>query len=158
MEELDTYRQRLLSALEGVIPALSKTMGVMPPNGWQHPYKQGAHTSHYTLAHLCALEAQAFNPVLHRIVEEDDSLLPLFDDPSWMANQYKPDKPAQLIFEEFAILRKQEVIWLSSLPSGCWCNTARHPWWGLHTLQWWVELQLDYSHQHVADLVAPVTN
>jgi hypothetical protein len=154
MEELDTYRLGLLLALEGVIPDLSKIMGETPPNGWQHPYKQGEHTSHYTLTHLCVLEVQAFNPILHRIVKEDDPLLPLFDDPSWMANHYKPEKPAQVIFEEFAILRKQEVIWLSSLPPECWRYTARHPWWGVHTLQWWVELQLDYSHQHLADLTA----
>lgn len=158
MEELDTYRQGLLFALEGVITDLSKTMTAMPPNSWQHPYKYGSHTSHYTMAHLCALEAQFFNPVLHRIVEEDDPLLPLFDDPSWMANHYEPDKPVQMIFVEFATLRKQEVIWLSSLPLECWRNTARHPWWGLHTLQWWVELQLEYSHQHLAELVAFVTS
>ena len=76
--------------------------------------------------------------------------------PGWLSH-YKPEKPAQVIFEEFSELRKQEVNGLKSLPSEGWCHTARHPWWGVHTLQWWVELQLDFSNQHLADLAAFLT-
>ncbi len=74
-----------------------------------------------------------------------------------MTNHYDPDTPVQVILEEFTGQRIQEVSWLSSLPSENWSTTARHPWWGEHTLQWWVELQLEYSHQHLIELAAFLT-
>jgi hypothetical protein len=154
MEELDAYRQGLLSALESVITELTKTVAGMPTNVWQLPFGQDAHTPHYTLAHLYVLEAQVFDPLLRSIVDEDAPLLPLFDDKAWLANHYEPGKPAQAILEEFMQLSRQDLNWLQALPSDTWSRNARHPWWGVHTLQWWVELQLDCSNQHLAELTA----
>ena len=154
MEELDTYRQELLSALEGVVKALSKTLASISTHAWLLSYGQDTHTPHYTLAHLRELEEQVFSLQLCRILEEDSPVLPIFDDKAWMAGHYDPGKPARLILEEFTHLRTQEVNGLRALPSEGWSRIARHPWWGVHTLQWWVGLQLDYSHQHLKELAA----
>jgi len=154
MEELDTYRQELLSALEGVVIELSRTVGGLPYHAWQLPFVQGAHTPHYILAHLRELEEQVFSLQVRRILDEDSPVLTIFDDNVWVAGHYDPGKPARLILEEFTHLRKQEVNGLRVLPSEDWSRTARHPWWGVHTLQWWVELQLDYSQQHLKELAA----
>ena len=154
MNELTAYRQELLSALEGAVAELSKTVATIPSSDWQFPYKLGAHTPHNTLAHLLALEAQVFSTLLRRIVDEEHPLLPLFDEIAWTGNHYEPGRLPQAILEEFTHLRRQEVNWLRSLPPESWSRTARHPWWGVHTLQWWVELQLDYSQQHFAELAA----
>ena len=157
MEELEAYRRELLSTLEGVIPVLSKTIAAIPPNVWLPPYEHAAHAPHYTLSHLCVLEIHVFYPLLQGIVSKKAHLLPLFDDNAWMANHYDPDTPVPVILEEFTGQRLQEVSWLSSLSSENWSATARHPWWGEHTLQWWVELQLEYSHQHLIQLAAFLT-
>ena len=154
MEELDAYRHGLVSALEGVVSELSKIVAGVPSNAWQHSMGREAHTPHYLLAHLLELETQIFGFQLQRILEEDTPLLPPFDDKTWMTGPYDPGKPAEVMLEEFSHLRKQQVHWLWDLPPEVWSRTARHPCWGVHTLQWWVELQLDYSIQHLKQLAA----
>jgi hypothetical protein len=152
MDELVAYREDLLTALDSVVTDLSKTVAAISPDEWQLPYELGTHTPHYTLTHLREFEAHVFGPLLRGIVDEDTPILLLFDDNAWMASHYEPGKPAQVILDEFIYLRSQESKWLRTLPPVAWSRTARHPWWGVHTLQWWVELQLDYSHQHIAEL------
>ncbi len=70
MEELEAYRRGLLSALEGVIPVLSKAIGALPPNAWLPPYEHAVHTPHYMLSHLCVLEIHVFYPLLQGIVSK----------------------------------------------------------------------------------------
>jgi len=157
MDELLAYRQGLISGLEGVITELSRIVAVMSANTWQLSSKQGTHTPHYTLAHLCELEAQVFNPLLRSIADQGVPLLPVFNDITWMSSHYEAEKPAQGILEEFTHLRRQEIQWLQALPRASWSLSARHSWLGVHTLQWWVELQLDLSHQHCSALAAFLT-
>lgn len=112
-------------------------------------------TPHYILYNLYALEAQFFTIQLPRIRSEDGPELPIFDDEAWMAAHYAPEEPAINIIEETTKLRQQELAWLRNLSPQEWSRTARHPWWGMHTLQWWVELQLEYSLQVIKQLAAP---
>jgi hypothetical protein len=148
MDELLAYRQGLISGLEGVITELIRIAAARPANTWQLSSQPGTHTPHFTLFHLRELEAHVFSPLLQNILDQDVLLLPVFDDISWMSSHYEAEKPAQAILEEFINLRMQEIQWLQALPRASWNLCARHPWWGVHTLQWWVELQLDYSHRH----------
>jgi hypothetical protein len=157
MDELFAYRQGLLSGLKGVITELAGIVSAMPAHSWQLSSMDGVHTPHYTLFHLQELEAQVFIPLCRRIVDQNVALLPIFDDIAWMSSHYDSEKPTQCILEEFTALRFQEIHWLQTLPQVSWSNSARHPWWGVHTLQWWVELQLDYSHQQLTTLAAFLT-
>jgi hypothetical protein len=152
MEELDAYRQGLLSALEGVVNELSETIAGIPSSKWHWPFGLDSHTPHYTLAHLCVLETQVFMIQLHRILDEETPLLPVFDVEVWMESHYKPEESVLNIMQAFSTMRKQELNWLLDLPPASWSRVARHPSWGVHTLQWWVELQLDYSYQHLREL------
>lgn len=154
MEELLVYRQELISALEGFVTQLSQVVAGIPPTLWQHNDEAGSPTPHYLLAHLCELEEQVFTIQLHRILDEDQPVLPRFDDFTWMADHYRSGLPALVILERFINLRFTEVDWLRGLPSPSWSRTARHPWWGVHAFQWWVELQLEYSRQHLRKLAA----
>jgi hypothetical protein len=141
-----------LSALEGVANELSKTVAGIPSSAWDLPFGQDSHTPHYILAHLRELEAQVFAIQLRRILAEETPLVPVFDDDAWMSTHYRSEETALKIMEDFINLRKQELNYLRELSPAAWSRTARHPWWGLHTLQWWVELQLDYSDQHLREL------
>lgn len=152
MDELVAYREDLLSALEGVVNELSKTVAGIPSSAWHLSIDLASHAPHYILAHLRELEAQVFASQLRRILDEDTLLLPIFDDEAWMASHYRSEEPALIIMEDFVNLRKQEINWLRKIPPAGWSRTARHPWWGVHTLQWWVELQLDYSYNHLREL------
>jgi DinB superfamily len=148
-EELDTYRRGLLSALEGMTADLSRIVARVPPDAWLVASAADEPTPHSVLAHLCELEAHVFGPNLYCIVADSNPLLPPFKNKFWIATDYDPNRSPVLLLEEFSVLRKQEVTWLQVLTHESWSRTARHPWLGLHTLQWWVELQRDYSYQHL---------
>jgi hypothetical protein len=152
MDGIVAYREDLLSALEGVVIKISQIVAGIPSSAWHLSFGQYSPTPHYTLAHLRELEAQVFGNQLRRILDEETPLVPVFDDDAWMTNHYQPEEPALVIIEDFVNLRKQELNWLRNLPPAAWSHIARHPWWGVHTLQWWVELQLDYSNQHLREL------
>jgi hypothetical protein len=149
MEELIAYRQELFSALESVVDELSKKVTHTHSRAWHHSSGSGGRTAHYSLTHLREIEAQVFSIQLHRILEEETPLMPPFDDEAWMANHYKREEPAAMVLEGFTILRKQELPWLRDLPPVSWSRIARHPRWGVHAFQWWVEKQLDCSKQHL---------
>ena len=154
MEELNAYRADLLAALEGAVHELARIVAELPVRKWHQPINHSGHSPHYILFHLRALELHVFNPQLPCILLEDTPDLPAFEDESWMAKHYCQDEPAAAILEELRQLRMHELEWLRSLSPAGWSRLARHPWWGLHTLQWWVELQADYSNAHLRELSA----
>lgn len=154
MEELITYRTDLLSALEGVVNDLSKIAAQLPSSAWHQPINPDAHTPHYILFHLRELDTRVFVAQLPRILVEETPILPVFDDQSWMDSHYDIEEPVLAIMEELAKLRKPELGWLRNLTPTEWSRSARHPWWGEHTLQWWVELQVDYSSQHLKEIAS----
>jgi hypothetical protein len=152
MDELIAYRQELLSALERVVSELLIIVKDTPFKEWYRPIGHDLHTPHYTLVHLFVLEAKEFALYIRRIHDEETPLLVLFDDTAWMESHYRPKAQPRIIMQDFAHLRNQELKWLRELPPATWSRTARHPWWGVHTLQWLVELQLEYSRQHLSEL------
>ena len=152
MDELIAYRQELLSALERVVSDLTVLVYRFPFKEWHRKVGNERHTAHQILVHLWTLEASEFALYVRRINDEDTPLLPIFDDAAWMNKRYQPKEQPRNILNDFTNLRTQELEWLRQLPSTSWSRTARHPRWGVHTLQWWVELQLEYSRQHLNDL------
>jgi hypothetical protein len=152
MDELTAYRQDLLAALESVVAELYKTVLSIPIKTWHLPAGTDSRTPLYTLAHLRELDGKLFAIQLRRILDEDTPLLPVFDADASMERHYNPKGPARIIMEDIASLRKLELIWLRKLPATAWSRSARHSWWGVHAFQWWVELQLDYSYQHLREI------
>ena len=152
MEELYAYRKNLLASLAGIVAELQQTAVSIPANAWHTPPAPGQPTPHHTLAHLRAVEAQAISVRLRRILDESEPYLPLFDDDGWMAAHYDPAEPVQSILDDYARLRQQELTWLQDLPPITWNRTARHPWWGVRALQWWVEQCLLVARQHLEQL------
>ena len=152
MEELYAYRKNLLEKLGSVVAELQQAAAAIPPEAWHTPPAPGKPTPHYTLAHLRALESQAIAVRLRRTLDEAEPYLPLFDDEGWMALHYDPSELAPAILEDYARLRGEELSWLEGLPAEAWNRTARHPWWGVRALQWWVEQCLLTARQHVAQL------
>lgn len=153
MEELYTYRQRLLKRFGSVVDDLSAAAEAIPAESWHNALDDSGQTVHRTLAHLRDIEAGAFSARLRRILDEEQPCLELFDDDGWMASHYNPAEPPQAILDDYARLRQEELGWLVDLPPQAWNRTGRHPWWGLRALQWWVEQTLVYANQHLAKLL-----
>ena len=156
MEELLVYRQNLLTSLDNVVTELHQAAEAIPAEAWHTPLAPGQLTPHQVLAHLCALEAYAIVVRLRRILDEQQPYLPLFDDDDWMGAHYDPSEPVPVILDDYARLRQQELSWLRDLPPAAWNRTARHPWWGVRALQWWVEQALLVARQHYAQLTSAV--
>jgi hypothetical protein len=154
MDELLVYRKNLLSSLEGVVDELRQAATAIPDGAWHTPLGNGQSTPHQVLAHLRALESQAIMVRMRRILDEAEPYLPLFDDEGWMAAYYDPAEPGQSILDDYARLRQEELTWLRDLPPATWNRSARHPWWGVRALQWWVEQCLQTARQHLEQLTA----
>jgi DinB superfamily len=152
MEELYGYRADLLAALEEVINELVNQASLLPEKSWHQAMLPIGHTPHYLLFHLRELEEQVFAAQVPRILAETIPTIPVFDDEGWMEKHYCTGESPVAILEMLSDLRQHELTWLRNLPIAAWSRLARHPWWGLHTLQWWVELQADYSYQHLNQL------
>lgn len=152
MDELFAYRGELLSCLGSVADQIAEKVRHLPSASWYQPIETGSHSPHYVLFHLRELEAQVFALELPRLLAEDTPVLPSFDDEAWMASHYDPEEPIHKIMQAITELRRHELSWLRHLSPADWSRSARHPWWGKHTLQWWVELQLEYSFQHLDQL------
>lgn len=157
MEELAAYRQQLLAALMRVVAALPPILAARPSRAWNDPPGTTSHGPHFILAHLRALDRQEFMPNLKRIQAETVPLLAVFDDQSWMEAHYQPEEPVDEILEGLEQRRAEEVAWLRDLTTPDWSRLGRHAWWGLRSLQWWVELQLELSRQHQEQIKATLT-
>ena len=153
MEELIAYRQELLSAMEEQINTLASAEASISSKGWYRIFDGDQPTLHYSLSRLWAEESQEFSSNIRRILDEEMPLLTVFDTEAWMAAHYDAEIPAQLIIEDFAAVRQWELGVLCGLPPASWSRTARHPWWGVHALQWWVELQREATHQQINRLL-----
>lgn len=153
MEELFTYRQELLSALEADVSLLARIeTGISTPD-WFRPLGDEQTTPHYILARLWVDDAHGFTPQIRRILDEEMPQLIEFDAEAWMVDHYDPEEPAGIIIENFASLRTWEVGMLCGLPPASWSRAARNPRWGVHTLLWWVEQQRENSHQYLNQLI-----
>jgi hypothetical protein len=154
VDELDEYRQALLAELEEVVNELFQIVRRLPDHAWHTPQGSGGRTPHYTLSRLYQLDDLLFDGPLRSMAAGNLPRLPLLDADTWMADHYEPGEPPGKIVEQLTRLRLQEVAWLRAVPPESWNHTARHPWWGVRTLQWWVELQLEVSRKHLAELSA----
>jgi hypothetical protein len=149
MEELLAYRKKLLLRLQDNVAELRQLAAARPPEAWQVALPGDGRTPHQVVAHLRSIEAQAMSLRLRRILDEDEPFLDLFHDDAWQAEHYQAAEPLANIIEEYARLRAAELSWLQDLPSAGWNRTGRHPWYGVRTLQWWVERCWEYAEEHL---------
>jgi hypothetical protein len=150
-DNLLLYRKRMLQRLKTVGDDLSQASADIPAEKWHTPAADGE-TPHLILARQRAVEAQVFSVRLRRILDEEVPNLPLFVEEAWMAEHYDPSEPPEEVLAEYNDLRSQELAWLKSASPQDWNRTGRHPWWGIRSLQWWVEQALRYSEEQLRRL------
>jgi hypothetical protein len=152
MEELIAYRNELLSALGRDVEELATLVSTLAADDGYRLSASSTSGAHYTLFHLWALETQDFALQLRRILEEEVPRLDSFDDAAWMASHYTLEEPIQAIIQDMVKMLSAEIEMLEGLPALSWSRFARHPRWGVHTLQWWVELQHEVTSQYLQEL------
>jgi hypothetical protein len=154
MEELFAYRQVLLAELQSIVEQLAHVLRAIPDSAWHKPLLTHACTPYGVLIQLRELEAHWFAVQLPRLLYESSPELPACTEFKRVDSQNQPVEQTEDILEEFSRLRNQELIWLRTLTPSDWSRISRHPWYGVHTLQWWVEYQLDLSQQYLRELAS----
>jgi hypothetical protein len=154
MEELFAYRQVLLAELQSIVEQLAHALRAIPDSAWHKPLLTHACTPYGVLIQLRELEAHWFAVQLPRLLYESSPELPACTEFKRVDSQNQPVEQTEDILEEFSRLRNQELIWLRTLTPSDWSRISRHPWYGVHTLQWWVEYQLDLSQQYLRELAS----
>jgi hypothetical protein len=154
MEELFAYRQVLLAELQSIVEQLAHALRAIPDSAWHKPLLTHACTPYGVLIQLRELEAHWFAVQLPRLLYESSPELPACTEFKRVDSQNQPVEQTEDILEEFSRLRNQELIWLRTLTPSGWSRISRHPWYGVHTLQWWVEYQLDLSQQYLRELAS----
>ena len=150
-EQLIRYRQELLERLNSIASDISKAAAAIPPGRLHEPLESGD-SPHRVLAHLRAIGSKALSIRLQRILDEEEPFLPIFYDDQWMDAHYDPHEPLEKIIADYSELRREQLEMIKDLPPHKWNRTARHPWWGVKTLQWWVEQILRYDEEHLQKL------
>ncbi len=150
MEELYEYRRNLVEKLADISQEIRRVIDDLPPQSLHTPWVKGTITPHRMLAHLRLVEVEIFAPRIRRILEEDQPELELFDDEDWMQASYDPAEPVEDILQAYEHARLQEIIGIEQMSISVWNRTARHPWFGVRTFQWWVEVCLTYSLERLA--------
>ncbi|HEX7974293.1 MAG TPA: DinB family protein [Anaerolineales bacterium] len=152
MDPLDEYRQILLARYAAVGDELDQSLAQIPAKAQHTPLDWTGWSVHQIIAHLRDSEAQAYWPRLERTLNENMPVLDRFDGTTWMQEHYRPDEPTSAILADYRALREKELARLSSLQPGAWCRQARHPGWGVRTLQWLVEHSLAYTEMHLKQI------
>lgn len=150
-EQLLLYRQRMLERMNSVCDDIARTVASIPPERLYMVTADGE-SPHRILAFLRDVESRAFSIRMHRILEEEEPFLPLFDEKKWMEEHYDPVEPPENILAEYIAFRNNELAWLNNLSIEAWNRTGRHPWWGVRSLQWWVEQTLRFSEEQLTKL------
>lgn len=150
MEQLNSYRRRLLAVYAGQAGELKSIAGALDEAA---PRPEGGWSAHQIIVHLRDVEQQAYAPRLHRILREADPQLPGFDPQAWMDEHYDPLEPLTAVLDHFEMERRSSAAHLPPIESPAWSRSGHHPDLGRRTLQWWVERSIAHAAEHLPALV-----
>lgn len=158
MEELYEYRQSLVDSYAQFPEALRQAVNALAPDVWHTPFDPEQRTAHQVVAHLRAMERQVYLPIIRQIIAQQEADLTQLDHCSPLEISYRQQEALQEIVDEFAHIRAEELELLGSGSdpqlslSPRWILSARHPFFGVRTLQWWVEQSLAHAERHLVQL------
>jgi hypothetical protein len=105
------------------------------------------------VTHLLDTETRFYVPFFERIQAEDFPCLSGLDDPSTgTGGRTTAGQTLLASLAEYRNLRQHTAGRLEALPPQVWNRLGRHPWWGVRTLQWWVEQCQAHARRHFQQL------
>lgn len=142
MRELAFYRQKLLARARQAAEDLRQAGLRLAETDWYLSAKDDSLTPHQALAILAARHVQEFASTLAQLLDGGENTLSRFDPGKWLKDEYSDKEKWNLLYEGFAKNFTQILNQIEAVDSGKWMNAARHPQYGVHTLQWWLEKEL----------------
>lgn len=151
-DPLGRYREGLINRYAQQADALRAAIGAKDASELHSAPAPGEWSPHQVLAHVAAVESQAFVPRLKRIASEEHPDLPNWDEGAWMATQYDAGGDAETWLDMFETARQEGLDLVQGLAEDDWNRTGRHPSHGDRTLQWWVEYSVSHTDDHLDQL------
>jgi hypothetical protein len=152
MEELWTYRQRLLERYAAQIGELRRRLSNWPQDRLRTAPGRGEWSMHQVAAHLRDVEVQAYVPRVHRMLAESEPLLRDFDAEAFMAGHYDPSEPIEQVVADLEQARLGVRRVLAFDDGRAWSRTGRHPALGSRTVQTWIERAVSHFDEHLQGL------
>ena len=149
MEEILSYRVKLLDCLRHQPSDLAKTIKAIPETQWKLWQDAEGRTIHQIVAHMRDLEVLAFLPRFRRILTEENPLLEPFNSHTWSAADYQPAEPMATLLADFTRARAEVLQLIQPLTPEDWSRTGFHPPSGRRTAQWWAERIYIHAQDHL---------
>jgi hypothetical protein len=117
-----------------------------------HPAPDGGWTAREVAHHLADSEATAYVR-LRRLIAEDDPLILGYDEPEY-ARRLHYDRPIASSLTVLRGVRDASLSLLESLTPAEWERTATHSESGVYSVDRWLEIYANHSHDHANQIRA----
>ena len=117
-----------------------------------HPAPDGGWTAREVAHHLADSEATAYVR-LRRLIAEDEPLIQGYDEPEY-ARRLHYDRPIASSLAVLRGVREASLSLLESLAPAEWERTATHEESGAYSVDRWLEIYANHSHEHAEQIRA----
>jgi hypothetical protein len=131
MKELERYRRNFLARHRAIGEVLRRAV---------EPASKGK-SVHQALAELHARQTNVLYPCIEA-VQAGKSELPVFDVERWQEQGTAGNPTMDELLAAILAAHEKLSEQISHLKPEDWSLQARHPWYGVRTLAWWLELNL----------------
>ncbi len=113
------------------------------PNEW---------SIHQVVSHLRDTEERVFLYRVKRILKEDHPEVPNFDQDAWQREHYSPTEPLKKMLADFRSARRKQIVLLRKTTDKDWDRTARHPEYGVISVNWLVNHNVNHTFEHLSQI------
>ncbi len=113
------------------------------PNEW---------SIHQVVAHLRDTEERVFLYRVRRLLKEDHPEVPNFDQDAWQREHYSPTEPFKKMLADFRSARRKQIVLLRKTTDKDWDRTARHPEYGVISVNWLVNHNVNHTFEHLSQI------
>lgn len=117
-----------------------------------HPPADGGWTARQVAHHLADSEATAYVR-LRKLIAEDDALIQGYDEPEF-ARRLHYERPIESSLAVLRAVRAASLELLESLTPAEWDRTGTHLESGPYSVDRWLEIYANHSHEHAAQVRA----
>lgn len=145
-------RGGLLDRFRGGYAAVEAALADITDAELDHPAPDGGWTARQVAHHLADSEATAYVR-LRKLIAEDDALIQGYDEPEF-ARRLHYERPIASSLAVLRGVRAASLELLESLTPEEWARKGTHAESGTYSVDRWLEIYADHSHQHAEQIRA----
>jgi hypothetical protein len=142
MKELERYRRNFLARHAAIGEALQRAVESAPNDK----------NVHQALAELHGKQSKILHPCIEAVLAQEGEL-PIFDVEAWREQSIAKKPSMDELLSTILAAHGQLTERISKLKPAEWSLQARHPWYGVRTLAWWLERNLEEMERVVARVI-----